>query len=142
VAAATGQRWTAVRGYAAGFTLIELIVVMVIAAILAAIAIPNYSEYIVRSNRSNAQSFLTDVASRQAQFFLDRRTYAATTADLNLALPADLAARYTVTLAVVQGPPLTYTATATPIGAQASDRCGVLTINQAGNKTAAQTRCW
>jgi prepilin-type N-terminal cleavage/methylation domain-containing protein len=55
-----------------GFTLIELLVVMVIAGILAAIAIPNYSEYIVRSNRSAAQSFIANVASRQAQFFLDR----------------------------------------------------------------------
>jgi len=140
--AATERRQRSAGRPAAGFTLIELVVVMAIAAILAAIAIPNYSEYIVRSNRSNAQSFLTDIASRQAQFFLDRRTYAATAADLNLAMPADLAARYTVAIAVVQGPPLTYTATATPIGAQVSDRCGAMTINQAGNKTAAQTRCW
>jgi type IV pilus assembly protein PilE len=140
--ATTTNRLTAAHAGAAGFTLIEVIVVMVIIAILAAIAIPNYSEYIVRSNRSNAQSFLADIASRQAQFFIDRRTYAATPADLNLALPADLAARYTVAIAVVPGPPLTYTATATPIGAQAGDRCGALTINQAGNKTAAQTRCW
>jgi type IV pilus assembly protein PilE len=125
-----------------GFTLIELLVVMVIAGILAAIAIPNYSEYIVRSNRSAAQSFIADVASRQAQFFLDRRTYATTVAALNLTMPNEVAARYTVAIDVQAGPPLTYTVTATPTGTQASDRCGAMTINQAGNKTAGATRCW
>lgn len=127
---------------ARGFTLIELIVVMVIAAILAAIAIPNYSNYVIRSNRSAAQSFLSDVASMQAQFFLDRRTYATTVAALNLAVPAEVASRYAVAIDVQAGPPLTYTVTATPTGSQVSDRCGALTINQAGNKTAAATRCW
>jgi type IV pilus assembly protein PilE len=125
-----------------GFTLIELLVVMVIAGILAAIAIPNYSEYVVRSNRSAAQSFIADVASRQAQFFLDRRTYATTVAALNLPVPAEVATRYAFAIDVQAGPPLTYTVTATPTGPQAKDRCGALTINQAGNKTAAGPRCW
>src|SRR4030095_3117687 len=82
---------------ARGFTLIEVVIVMAIVAILTAIALPNYSEYIVRSNRSTAQSFLTDAASRQAQFFLDRRTYATTVAAPHLghppALPAPSALR-------------------------------------------------
>ena len=56
-----------------GFTLIEVVIVMAVAAILAAIAIPNYSEFVMRSHRSAVQSFISDVASRQSQFFLDRR---------------------------------------------------------------------
>lgn len=125
-----------------GFTLVELVVVMAIAAILAAIAIPNYSEYVLRSNRSSAQAFISDVATRQAQFFMDRRTYATTVAALNMPVPNEIATRYDVAIAVNAGPPLTYTVRATPTGPQAHDRCGALTIDQAGTKTAAASRCW
>jgi type IV pilus assembly protein PilE len=125
-----------------GFTLVELVVVVAIAAILATIAIPNYSEYVLRSNRTSAQGFITDIASRQAQFFIDRRTYATTVTALNMATPTEVATRYNVAIAVNAGPPLTYTVTATPTGPQLNDRCGALTIDQAGNKTAAATRCW
>ena len=126
-----------------GFTLIELAVVMAVAAILAAVAIPNYSEYVMRSHRSAVQSFISDVASRQSQFFLDRRNYAATVAALNMAAPpADVTARYTVAIAVVAGPPAGFQVTATPIGTQSTDRCGLLTIDQAGNRTAVGPRCW
>jgi len=127
---------------ARGFTLIEVVIVMSIVAILTAIALPNYTEYVLRSNRSTAQSFLTDAASRQAQFFLDRRTYATTVAALNMAPPADLAARYTFAVVVNAGPPLTYLISATPTGPQTHDRCGVIAVDQAGNKTAGTTRCW
>lgn len=125
-----------------GFTLIELVVVMAIAAILAAVAIPNYSEYVMRSHRSAVQSFISDMASQQSKFFVDRRSYAATVAALNMTAPADVAARYNVAVAVVAGPPAGFQISATPIGAQATDRCGLLTIDQAGNRTAVGTRCW
>jgi len=125
-----------------GFTLIEVVVVIAIVAILASIALPNYSEYVMRANRSSAQAFITDIASRQAQFFLDRRTYATTIAALNMTAPTEVAIRYDVAIAVNAGPPLAYTVTATPTGPQLKDRCGALTIDQAGNKSAAGSRCW
>ena len=125
-----------------GFTLIEVVVVMAVVAILAAVAIPNYSEYVMRSHRSEAQSFISDVANRQSQFFLDRRSYAATVAALNMTVPAEVATRYTVSIATVVGPPAGFQVTATPMGPQATDRCGLLTIDQAGTRTAATTRCW
>ncbi len=125
-----------------GFTLIELVVVMVVLGILAAIAIPNYSEYVMRGYRSSAQAYISDIASRQTQFFIDRRLYADNVAALNVTAPNDIANRYTIAIATTAGPPAAFTVTATPSGTQANDRCGALTIDQAGNKTAAGTRCW
>lgn len=125
-----------------GFTLMEVVIAMVILGILAAIAIPNYSEYTLRSHRSAVQAFISDVASRQTQFFLDRRVYATSVAALNMATPPDIASRYAVAIATNAGPPATFQVTATPTGTQVGDRCGALTVDQAGTKGAATTRCW
>jgi type IV pilus assembly protein PilE len=125
-----------------GFTLIEMIVVVVMIGILAAIAVPNYSEYIQRGYRSAAQAYISDLASRQTQFFLDRRAYATTVAALNVPAPAEIVNRYNVTVVANLGPPATFTLTATPTGTQVGDRCGVMTIDQAGNRGAAAIRCW
>ena len=64
-----------------GFTLIELMVVCAIVAILAAIAIPAYSDYIKRSHIIEATSRLSDLRVRLEQFFLDNRTYTGACAD-------------------------------------------------------------
>jgi len=129
---------------ARGFTLIEVIVVVTMLAILAAIAIPNYSEYIRRGHRSAAQAYLLDLASRQVQFYLDRRVFADNVAALNVAAPAEIANRYNVAITLAAGPPAGFMITATPTGTQAGDRCGDLTIDQTGARGAsgATTGCW
>src|SRR3989442_9964736 len=68
-----------------GFTLIELMVTVAIVAILAAIAYPSYTQYIVRANRSAAQSFILSLANKQEQYILDLRQYATTLAPLGYA---------------------------------------------------------
>ncbi|MEZ5491491.1 MAG: type IV pilin protein [Gammaproteobacteria bacterium] len=69
-----------------GYTLIEILIVVAILGILAAVAIPSYQNSVLASNRSVAQAALLDVANRQEQFYLDNRTY---TTDLaNLGYPA------------------------------------------------------
>ena len=120
-----------------GFTLIEIMLVVAIMGIIAAIAIPQYKQYVIRGNRSAAQSFMVDVASRQKQYLLDARTYAPDLVTLAMTPPNDVANNYNITMNVPGGALPTFTITATPIPgkpqAQAGD--GVLTLNDAGGRT-------
>jgi type IV pilus assembly protein PilE len=61
---------------AAGFTLLELMIVVVVVAILAAVALPSYRDYILRSQLAEATTNLADVAAKLEQYFQDNRTYA------------------------------------------------------------------
>lgn len=58
-----------------GFTLIELVIVMVIAAILAVIAIPGYQEYVMKARRTEAVTGLMETVSAREKFFLDNNAY-------------------------------------------------------------------
>jgi type IV pilus assembly protein PilE len=67
---------------ARGFTIIEVLTVVAIVGILAAIALPNYADYVTRSKIIEATTALSDFRTRMEQFFLDNRTYAAGCADV------------------------------------------------------------
>ena len=58
-----------------GFTLIEIMVVVVIVAILAAIALPSYENYVLRARRSAAQSFVSQIAMKEEEYFAHMRGY-------------------------------------------------------------------
>ncbi len=59
-----------------GVTLIELVVVIVIIGILAAIAIPSYRQYVIRSQRSDAKEAILRLATAQEKFYLQNNRYA------------------------------------------------------------------
>jgi type IV pilus assembly protein PilE len=118
-----------------GFTLIELMVTVAIAGILAAVAYPSYVNYMKKGRRAAAQAHLMEIAQRQQEYLLDARTYASTLATLGVTTPADVAANYTVADPVITaGPPVSFLVSAVPIagGAQAGD--GTLSIDSSGAK--------
>jgi type IV pilus assembly protein PilE len=62
-------------GRTAGFTLIEVMITVAIVAIIAAIAVPSYADYVMRSRLVEAKSGLAEMRTRLEQHFLDNRAY-------------------------------------------------------------------
>ncbi|MEP7328376.1 MAG: type IV pilin protein [Betaproteobacteria bacterium] len=130
-----------------GFTLIEVMVVVAIVGILAAIAIPNYSESVMRGKLMEAQSKLADLRSQQERYFMDNRTYQSgancgiddaailATANYN----GDTGRAFDVSCAAPSA--TTYTLTATGRAAKGMGSF-VLTVNQANVKSAAGPAPW
>jgi type IV pilus assembly protein PilE len=131
-----------------GFTLIELMVAVAVIGVLAAIAYPSYLGQVRKANRSAAQQFMLDVATREQQLMLDNRGYVAVTATanfpnapsagspgINLTVPPAASAKYNFVAGVNNGAsPPTFTITGTPIAGSSQASDGALTLDQSGVK--------
>lgn len=125
-----------------GFTLIELMMVVVIVAILLAVALPAYQNQMIKGRRAAAQSEMMEIANKQQQFLLANRAYATIVTpqkdrmpELSYTLPDEVKANYTIGITVDNTALPTYTLEFTAIGNQASD--DDLFITSAGVKTPA-----
>ena len=128
-----------------GFTLIELMIVITIVGILAAVALPAYQNHTRKARRSEAQQLMLDIVTKQERYILEMRAYTNLFSTAGLNLPSiddwDCTANtnlrcdnnfYQIAVAVTSPPPA-YTITATAIGAQAGD--GIMTLTNLGAKT-------
>lgn len=119
-----------------GFTLIEMMIVVVVVGVLALVAYPAYQSSTIKANRAEAKSYLLDVAQKQQLYFNDSRTYAETALELNSIAPERVARNYLVTFDVSTiDPPPTFEITATPIAGTRQANDGALTIDSSGDKT-------
>jgi type IV pilus assembly protein PilE len=130
-----------------GFTIIELLIVVTIIGVLAAIALPSYLDHMRKARRSAAQALMLDASNREAQYLLDKRQYTAnfsgsnslsvSNSDFDCATVVTKCSNkwydVTINLNLPAPPPPGFTITATAKGTQAVD--GNQTLDSTGAKT-------
>ena len=133
------------RKHMRGITLIELMIVVVVVSILAAIAFPNYQEFAARAKRNEARAALLQIATNQERFYLNNYTF---TQDL-IALGFGTTPTWPTPtgyyeIEVTAADAVNFTATATYLqGGSEANKCANFTINGRGAKTSGpDTNCW
>jgi len=131
-----------------GFSLIELMVVVVVVGILVAIALPSYRTSVLKSHRTEAKTAVLDLAGREERYYnTNNSAYTATQAGLGYGTSGNVSnlsvgsGYYTVTVSNVAAATATaaatYTITATAVGGQTKDTaCASFVVTQAGVQTA------
>lgn len=139
---------------AAGFTLIELMVVVAIIAVLTAIALPAYTSYITKTHRVAAEGCLAESANYMERYYTTNLSYKSGSAGANALPTFDCATtqqtgsyyRYDLPASALSVS--SYQVEAVPIGSQLANdtKCGTLTLDQTGKRTVSGTgavsECW
>jgi type IV pilus assembly protein PilE len=115
-----------------GVTLIEVMIVVVVVGILAAVAIPAYNDYVTRSRRSDAFTALETVRAAQEMYRAERGFYAGAITSLSGCSATMAGENYTISITRTDN--THYTATAQGQATQADDRYPQFRLNQDGNQ--------
>jgi type IV pilus assembly protein PilE len=144
------KRRAAVRNR--GFTLIEIMIVVLIVGVLAAIAWPQYTQYVLDSNRSTCAAKLVELSNYMERYFTENQSYRDTDGDppavtdflSSDSCPPD-SSNPAYTLSIAADSDTEYTLMATAQGRQTNDDCGNLTLDETGDKGASGgtvNQCW
>jgi len=132
-----------------GFTLIELMVTVMIIGILAAIAYPSYTQYVLRANRAEARAILLESVQFLERNYTTANRYDQNNAGVAIALPYLTSpkagtTKYNITAAYGAAPAQTFTLSATPTGVMSGDACGTYTLDNAGIQGSGGmiAQCW
>lgn len=125
-----------------GFTLVELMMVVIILAILTAIAYPSYNDHVQRARRTDAQTSLMNVAALLEHYYTENNTYVGATLPVIGIGTITPEGFYTLSIPTLTA--TTYTVQANPVGGgpQASDPCGNLTLTHTSIKGPDPDTCW
>jgi len=138
-----------------GFTLIEVLIVIAILSVLAAVALPSYQESMRKGKRADAMAMLSSAAQWMERNFSDTARYDLMPSGGAAALPAALStvpqgasgSNIAYTISIAASAQTTYTLNATPANSMTGDPCGTFTLDQLGTRglssnTSSVAECW
>jgi type IV pilus assembly protein PilE len=132
------KKTVSTQKHQSGFTLIEIMIVVVIVAILASIALPVYQDYVIRGNRAEGRAAIATVAQQLERCFTRTNSY--NDDDCNFATGNTESGLYSV--AIDPHTATTYTITASPAGFT-DDECGDLSLQHNGTRGSNDNDvCW